>query len=128
MPHDVLGKCPVCNERLEVVRLQCPACSTSIEGRFSLGRFQSLSPEQFQFVETFIRCRGVIKDVEEQLGISYPTVRGKLDAVIRALGYTVPDDSSPIDRRQVFEDIKVGKITPEEGERLLRTTSMRKGA
>jgi hypothetical protein len=113
---------------LEVVRLQCPACSTSIEGRFSLGRFQSLSPEQFQFVETFIRCRGVIKDVEEQLGISYPTVRGKLDAVIRALGYTVPDDSSPIDRRQVFEDIKVGKITPEEGERLLRTTSMRKGA
>ena len=129
MPHEIVGRCPVCGEGMEVVRLQCPACQTAVEGRFGLGPFQRLSRDQLQFVETFIRCRGVIKDVEEQLGISYPTVRGRLDGVIRALGYDVPDDSGAQDRRrELLEEVARGKVSAEEAEKLLRAQLLRKGA
>ena len=129
MPHDIVGRCPVCQTTMEVVRLQCPSCSTVIEGQFSLGRFQRLTSEQLQFVETFMRCRGVIKDVEEQMGISYPTVRGRLDNVIRALGYEPPDEGSPQDRRRnLLEDVRNGRLTVEEAHRLLGPAAARKGA
>jgi len=128
VPHELIGRCPVCSESMEAVRLACPSCGTAIEGRFILGRFQRLSSDQLQFIETFIRCRGVIKDVEEQLGISYPTVRGRLDAVIRALGYDVPEDTTAVDRRrEMLESVRNHTLTVEEADRLLRT-SVRKGA
>lgn len=113
---------------MEVTRLECPACQTALEGTFALGRFQRLTRDQLLFVETFMRCRGVIKDVEEELGISYPTVRGRLDGVIRALGFDVPGEAVPVDRREVLEHVKSGKISTEEAERLLRASAVRKGA
>ena len=129
MPHDIVGRCPVCQTSMEVVRLQCPSCQTVVEGRFVLGRFQRLTSDQLQFVETFIRCRGVIKDVEEDLGISYPTVRGRLDNVIRALGYEPPEEGSPQDRRRaLLEDVHSGRLTVEEAHKLLGSAALRKGA
>lgn len=83
----VIGRCPICAAQLRVVRLECRSCGTRLEGSFALGRFHSLSPEQLDFLEVFVRARGSFKDVERELGISYPTVRSRLDAVIRALGY-----------------------------------------
>ena len=66
-----------------------------IENNFRLGKFDYLSDEELYFTETFIRCRGNIKEVEKELGISYPTVRSKLDAVIKKLGYeTEPDEQA----------------------------------
>src|SRR5688500_18577917 len=92
---DVLGRCPVCDHDLQVTRLQCPACHTAIEGAFSLGPFQRLSPEQLAFLGVFVKNRGVIRDVERELDVSYPTVRGRLDDLIRALGYEVRGDVPP---------------------------------
>lgn len=81
-----------------------------------------LSPAQIDFVEVFIKNRGSIRDVERELGVSYPTVRGRLDDVIRALGYPVKgeaaEDAPPTDtassRRSVLADLKAGRISPEE--------------
>ncbi len=95
MPNRLPGRCPVCNETMEVTSLHCPACDTTISGHFATCKFCQLSEEMQDFIEIFIRSRGNIKEVERALGISYPTVRGRLDAAINALGYAV--DAEVID-------------------------------
>ncbi|HLG52049.1 MAG TPA: DUF2089 domain-containing protein [Chloroflexota bacterium] len=124
---DVLGRCPFCGEELVVRRLDCPGCHTSFEGTFSLGRFQRLSPEQLAFLEVFVKNRGVIRDVERELGVSYPTVRNRLDDLIRALGYEVGEESTGPEmaddaarRRQVLERLSAGEITADEALQLLK--------
>ena len=86
-PH----KCCICGEKLTVSRLSCAHCGTSMEGSFTGCRFCSLSPEEELFLLTFLKNRGSIKDVERELGISYPTVRAALDNLIASLGL----DSAP---------------------------------
>jgi hypothetical protein len=92
-----------------------------MEGQFALGRFHELTPEQLQFTETFVRCGGKITRVEAELGVSYPTVRNRLNEVIRALGYEVSDEEqlSQKERRAVLEELSRGEITPEKAIELL---------
>lgn len=59
-------RCPICQSEMEVVRLHCSSCDTSIEGRFALGQFSNLSPEQMDFVFTFVRCEGKINRMEQE--------------------------------------------------------------
>lgn len=119
----VIGKCPICSAQLHVVRLECGSCGTRLEGRFSLGRFHSLSAEQLDFLEVFIRARGNFKEVERELGISYPTVRARLDAVIRALGFQTeaePDREAETERRkEILRQLAEGRIGPEDAASLL---------
>jgi len=119
----VIGSCPICSSQLSVVRLECGSCGTRLEGSFSLGRFQSLSPEQLDFLEVFIRARGSFKDVERELGISYPTVRSRLDAVIRALGSrgaVEPDREAEAERRkEILRELAEGRIGPDDAAALL---------
>ncbi len=84
--NKVVSRCPVCGRELIAVRLKCENCDTVIENSFRLSRFDYLSDEDLAFVETFLRCRGSIKDVQGALGISYPTVRSKLDTVLKRMG------------------------------------------
>ena len=83
-PH----KCCVCGHKLIVSRLSCEECGTVMEGTFSGCRFCALSPEEELFLLTFLKNRGSIKDVERDLGISYPTVRAALDGLLESLGLT----------------------------------------
>src|SRR3990170_1976696 len=119
----VIGRCPICSSQLSVVRLECGSCGTRLEGSFSLGRFQSLSPAQLDFLEVFIRARGSFKDVERELGISYPTVRARLDAVIRGLGFqseVVPARETEAGRRKErLRELAEGRIGPEDAAALL---------
>ena len=85
--YPVVGKCPVCSDTLSVTRLHCRNCDSALEGQFTLGRFYQLSPQQLAFVETYIRCEGKLTRLQDELGMSYPTARGRLTDVIRALGY-----------------------------------------
>jgi hypothetical protein len=121
MVHEVLGQCPVCGEALEVTRLQCPSCRTAVEGRFTLDRFARLNPEQLGFLEAFLRARGVIKDVEEALGISYPTVRGRLDELLRTLdlGDDRERERERERRRIILADLSDGKISSEDAMTML---------
>ena len=116
MKYKVLGSCPVCNSKLSITRLRCDECSTVIEGQFDICKFCQLNLEQKEFIETFISCRGNIKEVERELRISYPTVRGRLDAVIEALGYTVDraENAEIARRRRAMEQYERGEITREE--------------
>jgi len=87
MPHDVIATCPVCSSELAVTRLHCRSCGTTLEGDFSVGRFGRLTREQLALLESFLRSRGNLREMERELGISYPTVRGRVEALVRALGF-----------------------------------------
>lgn len=87
MPHDVISTCPVCAGELAVTRLHCRSCGTTLEGEFTVGRFGRLTREQLTLLESFLRSRGNLRDMERELGISYPTVRGRVEALVRALGF-----------------------------------------
>lgn len=121
MANPVIGRCPICEHPLEVVRLECESCGTSLQGSFSLGRFHSLSGEQLEFLETFIRARGSFKDVERELGISYPTVRSRLDAVIRSLGFAsqAEPDRDAERRREILRELAEGRIAADDAAALL---------
>lgn len=119
----VIGRCPICAQRLRVVRLECAGCGTRLEGSFSLGPFHALSADQLQFLEVFVRARGNFKDVERELGISYPTVRSRLDAIIRGMGYqdaVEPDREAEAERRkEILRELAEGRIRPDDAAALL---------
>lgn len=110
----VISRCPVCNNELTVARLKCDSCDTVIENNFRLSKFDYLSDEELYFTETFIRCRGNIKEVEKELGISYPTVRSKLDTVIKKLGYEAETDAQTAKRDEILKALENGEITAEQ--------------
>ena len=103
MAHDVISTCPVCAGELAVTRLRCGSCGTTLEGEFSVGRFARLSREQMALLESFLRSRGNLRDIERELGISYPTVRGRVEALIRALGFG-PRDGEPAESAEAEGD------------------------
>lgn len=115
----VLTKCPVCTHQLTAVKLTCQSCGTNIENTFDFPKLMTLSKEQQEFVEVFIRSRGNIKDVEKALGISYPTVRAKLDQVIESLGEPTnikvnliqqATQTTYVDKQPVVDDEKKNEI------------------
>ena len=119
----MLGACPTCGGPLRIARLVCPSCDTAIEGNYEPCGFCRLSEQGLGFVETFIRCRGNIREVERELGVSYPTVRGRLDAVIRELGYEVEPGGEPeinARRGEILQQLDAGEISAAEATRLLR--------
>jgi len=97
MPHDVISTCPVCSNELAVTRLHCRSCGTTLEGDFSVGRFGRLNRDQLTLLESFLRSRGNLREMERELGISYPTVRSRVEALVRALGFGPRADADEIE-------------------------------
>jgi hypothetical protein len=137
--------CPFCGGELYVTHIYCRECDTNIEGRFVAGIFAQLKPEQLafmekfvtrlepeqlRFVETFVRCEGKIKNMEAELGLSYPTIRNRLNEVIEALGYEpgTPEDASEealeAKRLSILESLDSGKIDAAEAMRLLQESEV----
>jgi hypothetical protein len=126
-------QCPLCGGEITITRLHCRDCDSTIEGRFSGGVFSQLTPEQLKFVELFVRLEGKIKHMEEEIGLSYPTIRNRLHEIIRALGYQPgPLDESDdltsngglteVERQRILEDLDKGLIGADEAMRLLSMT------
>ncbi len=97
MPHDVISTCPVCSSELAVTRLHCRSCGTTLEGDFSVGRFGRLNRDQLTLLESFLRSRGNLREMERELGISYPTVRSRVEALVRTLGFGPRSDADDAD-------------------------------
>jgi len=116
--------CPACGGDLIVERYRCGTCDTRIEGRFENSALPGLTAEQVEFVRTFVRCEGKITRMEGEVGLSYPTIRNRLQDVIRAMGYEPKREEAAertADRRLVvLNDLDAGRITAEEAMRALR--------
>src|SRR6478672_3755871 len=113
MAYPLISECPVCGKQLKITKLQCTHCHTVIENEFELSNFASLSREQLNFIEIFLKCRGNIKEVEKELGVSYPTVRGKLDEIISTLGYS-SQKKPEVDKKKIISLLEKGEITAEK--------------
>ena len=129
MTHDVISTCPVCSSELAITRLHCGSCGTTLEGEFSVGRFGRLNRDQLALLESFLRSRGNLREMERELGISYPTVRARVEALVRALGFGAradaatgeggPDDDTavsplPQTRGSILERLARGDMSAED--------------
>ena len=132
MERDVISTCPVCERRLKVTRLHCYTCGTTIEGEFNVGRFARLGREQMALLESFLRSRGNLRELERELGVSYPTVRDRVETLLRALGL---GDGTPLaeepaqpaapaidpdQRRDVLERLARHEMTADQAAAALR--------
>ena len=123
-----VGACPSCDSAMSVRRLECPSCGVSVEGRVDGGPLARLNRDQLAFVETFLRARGKIKDVEEELGISYPTVVGRLNDVLVAMGFEAGEDPRDSERRQrVLDELSAGRLSAADAAEQLRALAARDG-
>lgn len=108
------AQCPVCGERMLVTKLRCSHCGTELSGEFAPCRFCRLEEKHLQFVETFLRCRGSIKEVERALGVSYPTVKNMLDAALTALGLNEKPELRALrekeERAEILQRLSDGEI------------------
>jgi len=131
--HDVIATCPVCAGELAVTRLRCGECGTTIEGEFGVGRYGRLTRDQTQVLESFLRSRGNLRDMERELGISYPTVRARVEALVRALGFGPRDEAETIaaaasatadeiaaGRREILERLSRKELTAEGAAEAIR--------
>jgi len=120
--NPIISTCPVCEERLSITRLHCRNCDTTIEGHFDLGRFGRLNSDQFNFLETFVRCEGKLSRMEPEMGMSYPTLRARLNEIINAMGFPVQPASERIsddERHRILDELASGKLSSEEAMRFL---------
>lgn len=113
-------QCPTCGNALEVRELGCPVCGTSVHGTWAAGPFSRLTAEQTTFLTLFVRSRGNLSDVERTLGVSYPTVRAKLEEIIAALDEPAPTapaapTSGSGSRAEILQRVARGEITVDEG-------------
>ena len=120
----ILEACPTCGGELTVTGLHCRSCHTRIESEYSTCRFCRLSQESLDFIEVFVKNRGNIKEMERELEISYPTVRSRLNSVIKELGYEIEAELSAPDqvadgRRAILKRLNEGEITASEATELI---------
>src|SRR5277367_6145092 len=115
----LITRCPFCGDELAISRLSCCGCNTQIDSRLDIPLFFRLPPDLQNFVLVFLRCQGKIRDVEKELGISYPTVCKRLNLVNELLGNNGP----PINRTQILEQLERGEINVQEATQLLKERS-----
>jgi hypothetical protein len=111
-----INKCPCCGGKLVVTGFLCRRCGTKISGEFEFPSFPGLTKDEIEFVKTFVKCRGNIKEVEKELGISYPTVRNRLDEVIRDMGFRIERSD---DKAKILDRLESGEISVDTAVRLL---------
>lgn len=128
----ILESCPTCGGAFAVTELTCTVCDTVVRSRYSPCPFCSLSPEDLAFLLVFVKNRGNVKEMERELGVSYWTIRGRLNEVISAMGFEAPEDDTdepPADkgrrpareaespaaaRQAILDQLKNGEISAEE--------------
>ena len=131
--QELLTQCPCCHDSdMVITSLVCPACGIRVEGEFRMpdSPFQNLTPEQEQFMLNYIRCEGRFNRLEEELNLSYPTLRNRLNELIVALGFEPGKDGgseepertglSAEERKAILEALHNGELSFEEAQTKLR--------
>ena len=117
---NIPNKCPSCSGKVVVTQLCCTDCKTTINGSFELPQLAALAQDEENFLRVFLAARGSIKEVERQLGISYPTVKGKLEALLNKLGLGSLQEEAKRRRLEVVEKLERGEISAQDAISLLK--------
>ena len=110
--------CPCCQATMEIERLRCTSCDVTLEGRIPIPRLARLAADDREFVELFVRSSGSLKAVADKLGVSYPTVRSRLDRVIASLEEA--ENAERDARNKIIDQIEQKEISVDEAIQLLR--------
>lgn len=129
--HPIPTRDPVSGKPLVVTEVSCPESGVTIRGQFALPRYSALEADQANFLETFLRCRGILSSVERELGISYPTVRARLDSLLAALDLPPVKEQAPkvsdrrinAKRQALLDQLDRGEITASEAKERIRETA-----
>lgn len=113
-PEPVTNLCPYCQRAMQVTRMSCPSCEVSVEADFPAPRLARLPVEHQRFIEMFVLASGNLKSIAEQAGVSYPTVRSRLDKIIDSLRQVIVESSEG--REEVFSE----RETTEAAARLIK--------
>ncbi len=132
----LFNECPSCGGQLVITECKCPACQLELRGEFQLGQLSSLSEEALTFIKVFLSARGNLTEVERVLGISYPTIRNKLDEINNALNRSDAADelrlkklnnspeTKPVSaeetRKDILQQVADGLLSPAEAVQKLR--------
>lgn len=103
---------------MTVKRVECTACGVGMAGRFASPRLARLAPEDQHLIESFVLCGGSLKLLAEQLSITYPTVRKRIDGVIERLSDLRSADEHQGDAW--LKSVESGDMSPEMAARLIR--------
>jgi len=100
-------QCPSCEAQFKIERMQCTKCNTTLEGDFLLPRLARLSAEDQKFIEMFVLVSGSLKTASKHLGISYPTVRKRLNELVGRLEHQIEQDEER--RKEILREVEAGK-------------------
>ncbi len=110
--------CPYCGSAMSVTRMTCHRCAVAIDAPFPTARLGNLPVEHQRFIEMFILAGGSFKEIAEQTGVSYPTVRSRLDKVIEALRSEIAKTYRI--KGSILDAVGEGKMTAEDAARLIK--------
>lgn len=111
---NLFDRCPACGGTITVTECRCANCQLEMRGEFRTGQFATLSDDQLTFIRVFLRARGNLSEVEKVLGVSYPTIRNKLEEINRALDRS---EAGPDQERSKATTVPVTSQTPASGAR-----------
>ena len=112
------GRCPYCYRIMEVQRLNCKECNIVVEGAFPVPALLQLRAEQLEFVERFVIASGSLKEMAKEIGVSYPTVRNRLDRIIETLQGKVSEEEER--RTEILDDLEAGKLSATDAAELIK--------
>ncbi len=107
--------CPVCGDQLHLTRLSCAGCGTELSGDFETCEFCALGPADRRLLRLFLSSRGNLKAIERQLGVSYPTVRARLDQLLARLGLD-PEGGPQESPLEVLQALARGELDLEQAQ------------
>ncbi len=112
-------RCPYCQQAMTVSRMTCHACEMSIEATFPTARLANLPPEHQRFIEIFVLASGSLKEIAQQTGVSYPTVRSRLDKVIDALREEIGRTKKT--KGTILDAVSEGKLSAKAAAKIIKS-------
>ena len=113
-----IHECPFCNDKVRIKKVECCKCGINFEGEFYTSPVMSLSEEDQSFVELFVLNSGSLKEMAKLLGITYPTVRSKLDQIISNIKEEINRHDEY--KAEILEKVSQGKITADKAAEIIK--------
>src|SRR6186997_2455167 len=110
--------CPYCGESMRITEMTCDGCRVAMSAAFPMSRMAGLPVEHQRFIEMFVLASGNLKEIAEQVGVSYPTIRSRLDKVIESLRTEIAKTQRV--RGNVLDAVEPSKTNAEQAARLIK--------